>query len=834
MQLLSLNKSFKSHGSYKHIHEKSGRTSSSNASSRGESSILLDEERQKNITAVGAQDTIKMDGGYGGTDNDRHHRLLYNNTPAIRESSYQFCSDDDEDDGEKISERNMRSGDYKRRSIKFTQREDENNKDYNDPPSKLIGQFLNKQKDIGEIVLDMDLEMDELQQFTQNNNCNNNNANTPSSPHSTDVSREIRVSFEPSPVVDAAAKESVRRRCQDSPEQVIQEEQSFGRSKRDEILRCTSNNLSFQRRPHTLTATLTRSKTRSRLQDPPPEEIIERIPKSGQLRSGLLGKMGGDDDDETVFGEDLPEEFTRSKFSALIFIEWASLILIVAALLCSLLIHEIKKKSLWDLKLWKWEVMVLVLICGRIQESLFYQYVIETLSGPALLEIQMHDDEEERKTATEVNKLQNAGAVSPPDLRYAFSKSGKVIGKISRDNKGSGKLSRASSKKGTNDHDGITIDHLHKLNPKNVSAWNMKRLVNMVRHGALITLDEQLPGQPPEADDSANQIRSEYEAKAAARKIFLNVARYGSKHIYLEDLMRFMQEEEAVKTMSLFEGSKENGRISKSSLKNWVVNAFRERRALALTLNDTKTAVKKLHKLVNVVFAIIILVIWLLILKIATTEFLLFLSSQLVLVAFVFGNTCKTIFEALIFLFVIHPFDVGDRCEVDGVQMIVEEMNVLTTVFLRYDNLKIIYPNGVLSTKPIHNFYQSPDMGDAIEFCVHITTPSEKIALMRQRIVGYIEGKKEHWCTAPMIILKDVEDFTRLRVAVWPCHKMNHQDMGERWTRRALLVEEMVKIFRELDIQYRLFPLDINVRSVPAPIVSERMPSSWTNNTSTS
>lgn len=35
--------------------------------------------------------------------------------------------------------------------------------------------------------------------------------------------------------------------------------------------------------------------------------------------------------------------------------------------------------------------------------------------------------------------------------------------------------------------------------------------------------------------------------------------------------MRFMQEEEAVKTMSLFEGSKENGRISKSSLKNWVV-----------------------------------------------------------------------------------------------------------------------------------------------------------------------------------------------------------------------------------------------------------------------
>lgn len=99
------------------------------------------------------------------------------------------------------------------------------------------------------------------------------------------------------------------------------------------------------------------------------------------------------------------------------------------------------------------------------------------------------------------------------------------------------------------------------------------------------------------------------------------------------------------------------------------VNAFRERRALALTLNDTKTAVNKLHRMVNVIVAILIVVISLLILGIATSKFLLFLSSQLVLVAFVFGNTCKTAFEAIVFLFVMHPFDVGDRCEIDGVQV---------------------------------------------------------------------------------------------------------------------------------------------------------------------
>lgn len=101
-----------------------------------------------------------------------------------------------------------------------------------------------------------------------------------------------------------------------------------------------------------------------------------------------------------------------------------------------------------------------------------------------------------------------------------------------------------------------------------------------------------------------------------------------------------------------------------------MVNAFRERRALALTLTDTKTAVKKLHHIVNCVVGVIILIIWLLILGITTVHLLGFLATQLLLVVFIFGNTCKTMFESIIFLFVMHPFDVGDRCEIDGVQVI--------------------------------------------------------------------------------------------------------------------------------------------------------------------
>lgn len=73
--------------------------------------------------------------------------------------------------------------------------------------------------------------------------------------------------------------------------------------------------------------------------------------------------------------------------------------------------------------------------------------------------------------------------------------------------------------------------------------------------------------------------------------------------------------------------------------------------------------------MVNVLVSIIIVIIGLVILGVTSRQLLVAVSSQLVLVTFIFGNTCKTIFEALIFLFVMHPFDVGDRCEIGGVQV---------------------------------------------------------------------------------------------------------------------------------------------------------------------
>ena len=76
------------------------------------------------------------------------------------------------------------------------------------------------------------------------------------------------------------------------------------------------------------------------------------------------------------------------------------------------------------------------------------------------------------------------------------------------------------------------------------------------------------------------------------------------------------------------------------------------------------------------------------------------------------------------------------------------------------------------------------------------------------------------------MIMRDVIDMNKLMMSVWLTHKMNYQDVKERWIRRDLLLEDMIKVFKELDIEYRLLPLDVNVRNLP-PLVSDRLPSTW-------
>ncbi|KAF7142869.1 hypothetical protein RHSIM_Rhsim05G0012400 [Rhododendron simsii] len=413
----------------------------------------------------------------------------------------------------------------------------------------------------------------------------------------------------------------------------------------------------------------------------------------------------------------------------------------------------------------------------RIQESIFHQFVLRTLSGPPIASMEYE---------ARLSNGRNSGELSFKNL-----KKGKQVDK----------------------EEVIDVEKLHKMKQEKISAWTMKGLIQVIQGSGLHTisnaLDESVDDGGVEQKDK--EITSEWEAKAAAYRIFKNVARHGHKYIEEEDLLRFMKKEDVDNVFPMFEGATETRKIKKSSLRKWVVNVYNERKSLAHSLNDTKTAIEELNRILSGVILVVIFIVWYILMGFATTQVLVFISSQLLLVAFIFGNTCKTVFEAIIFVFVMHPFDVGDRCVIDGVQMVVEEMNILTTIFLRYDNEKISYPNSVLATKPISNFYRSPEMSDRVEFAIGLSTSAESIVALKAKIKAYLESKPQHWRPNHSVQVKDIEEVNKMKMALFVNHTMNFQNYPEKTSRRTELMYELKKIFEELDIKYNLLPQEVHL-----------------------
>lgn len=91
----------------------------------------------------------------------------------------------------------------------------------------------------------------------------------------------------------------------------------------------------------------------------------------------------------------------------------------------------------------------------------------------------------------------------------------------------------------------------------------------------------------------------------------------------------------------------------------------------------------------------------------------------------------------------------------------------------------------------------------------------------------HVESNRDHWHPAPMMVVTEVEDMNKVKISMWLQHRLNFQQAGQRAIRRAQLIEEMIRAFKDLGIEYRMLPLDVNVRNMPT-LASNRLPSNWT------
>ncbi|KAL2358797.1 Mechanosensitive ion channel-domain-containing protein [Cryomyces antarcticus] len=293
--------------------------------------------------------------------------------------------------------------------------------------------------------------------------------------------------------------------------------------------------------------------------------------------------------------------------------------------------------------------------------------------------------------------------------------------------------------------------------------------------------------------------------EALARRLWMSFVAEGKDALYQEDIIQILgshRTEEAEHIFSTLDADC-NGDVSLDEMIMTVVEVARERKALARSMHDVTQAVRVLDRFLSVIVVVCVAMIYAAFFSSGFAKYLATIGTQIAAISFALAGTAQEFLGSCIFLFVKHPYDVGDRVDIDKTPMIVEHVSLLYTVFRRVDNNKTVQiPNIVSNNMWIENVSRSKAMKEQISMTINSSTSFDDIELLRKELQTFLtshDNKRDFMPTLELDILS-VGDMKQLELRVEVTHKSNWSNEMLRATRRNKLMCALIASLRAVPI----------------------------------
>lgn len=297
-------------------------------------------------------------------------------------------------------------------------------------------------------------------------------------------------------------------------------------------------------------------------------------------------------------------------------------------------------------------------------------------------------------------------------------------------------------------------------------------------------------------------------SEALARRLWMSFVVEGREALYAEDIAEVLgagRKEEADECfLSLDQDG--NGDISLDEMIMKVVEIGRDRKSIANSMRDVGQAIGVLDGVLTVVVFIVALFIFIALLNTSFVTTLATAGTTLLSLSFVFAVTTQEFLGSCIFLFVKHPYDVGDRVDITGPEreyLVVEQISLLYTVFKRIDSMKMVQvPNIVLTTLWIENITRSSAMKEQLEMYISFDTTLEDIETLRSEMEKFVRSPDNSRDFQPDILLEctGIGNMDKLQLKVEIRHKSNWHNETVRAARRSKFMCALVLSLRKVPI----------------------------------
>jgi len=174
-------------------------------------------------------------------------------------------------------------------------------------------------------------------------------------------------------------------------------------------------------------------------------------------------------------------------------------------------------------------------------------------------------------------------------------------------------------------------------------------------------------------------------------------------------------------------------------------------------------------------YALLVLLIFAIMLDAAISSLITGAGTVILGLSWLIGGTAQEVLSSIIFLFIKHPFDIGDNIEVQGVPYTVKEMRLLSTILVDARGCDVQSPNILLNASYIMNKRRSGPMSEAFEFSVHYSTTFEQIEDLRSRMLTFVKVERRDYFPAFDVYVVDIPDQGSMMLKAEIKYKSNWQ-----------------------------------------------------------
>ena len=298
-------------------------------------------------------------------------------------------------------------------------------------------------------------------------------------------------------------------------------------------------------------------------------------------------------------------------------------------------------------------------------------------------------------------------------------------------------------------------------------------------------------------------LASDLDAKKVARDIFYALCPSEQKYLTAEDLCLFGSGESNAEAFAVFDADGD-GTVTRSEFRNAVVAIFAETRNLARSIVDGDSALDKLDRILRSALLVMLGFLLLAVFKLPAQSILsLGLSTAIALNVFI-GDSIKKVFENIIFIFLHHPYDVGDSVILNSNRedpLVVKKVYLANTQFQRWNGEVLIIANNVLYGMHVVNLSRSHESWERIDFVVPLdkATP-DAIYAVRTSIYAWLSQAEAmsgfyRNCEIKLLPREESEGVAMaVKVRMKPTN-----DSVKRWQRRLMFKQFMERQLGPLD-----------------------------------